>query len=76
MFLIESEKLWCEFRYDRDLTEQELLESIESIYKYIKNNPREVTNLLNRYSMRKNNSMTINLFNLGFENPETNIRRR
>lgn len=67
MFVIESQKLWCELFYDENLTEQELLESIESIYNYIKQNPKEVTNLLNRYSMRENNYMTINLFNLGLE---------
>ncbi|MEC2073992.1 hypothetical protein [Alkalihalophilus marmarensis] len=67
MFVIESQKLWCELFYDESLTEQELLESIESIYTYIKQNPKEVTNLLNRYSMREHNYMTINLFNLGFE---------
>ncbi|ADP34535.1 hypothetical protein [Bacillus atrophaeus] len=64
--LFESQKLGCELIYDESLTEQELLESIESIYNYIKQNPKEVTNLLNRFSMRDNN-MTINLLNLGFE---------
>nr|WP_252400966.1 hypothetical protein [Bacillus subtilis] len=67
MFAIEIKKLWCEFLYDEELTEQEILESIESIYTYIKLNSEEVTSLLNRYSMRENNYMTINVFNLGFE---------
>ncbi|TYS09270.1 hypothetical protein FZC70_12235 [Bacillus subtilis] len=64
---MEIKKLWCEFLYDEELTEQEILESIESIYTYIKLNSEEVTSLLNRYSMRENNYMTINVFNLGFE---------
>ncbi|UGB30961.1 MULTISPECIES: hypothetical protein [Bacillales] len=73
MFLIESEKLWCEFRYDEDLTEQELLKSIETIYTYIKQNPKEVTDLFNRFTMRENNYMSINLVSLGFEKDEQQL---
>ncbi|UAL52287.1 hypothetical protein [Metabacillus dongyingensis] len=67
MFIIESRKLWCELSYDEDLTEKELIEGIETVYNFIKQNPKEVTYLFNRYSMRENALMTINLFNLGFE---------
>lgn len=65
MFIIECEKVWCELKYDENLTEKELLEGIESLYNFVKKNSNEVTDLFNKYSMRDDVSMTINLFNLG-----------
>lgn len=66
MLAIDSHKVWFELNHDDEVTEEEFLEGIESLCKYVKENTEEVTDLFNRYMMKENVRMTINLPNKGY----------
>jgi len=67
MLAIDGRKVSFELSdYEEGVTEAEFLEDIESLYKYVKQNPKQVTELFNRYGTRNNSRMTISLSDLAY----------
>jgi len=52
--------------YEEEVTEEEFLRDIESLYQYVRGNPKKVTELFNRYGTSNNTRMTISLLPLGY----------